>query len=81
MAKVKTIQTSYLVKVNNDVATIEPTLKAARTYVKTLAINDDNFTVNIIKQTVNETLLDVYETKTTKILVATELDSGLEERE
>ena len=43
-----------------------------------LVINDDVNLVQIIKQTVNECLLDTYETKTTKVLVATELDEGME---
>jgi hypothetical protein len=76
--KVKTIQTSYLIKVNNEVVDTMPSLKEARQLIKTLSVNDDVFTVFIIKQTINETLLDTYHTKTTKVLVADQLDDGLE---
>lgn len=76
--KVKTILTSYIVKVNNEVVETLPSLREARLFIKTLCINDDVNTVYIIKQSVNETILDTYETKTTKVLVATQLDEGLE---
>ena len=76
--KVKTIMTSYLVKVNNEVVDRLHSLKEARQFIKNLVINDDINVVHIIKQSVNETVLDTYETKTTKILIATQLDDGLE---
>jgi hypothetical protein len=75
--KIKTIQTNYIIKVNNELVTIKPTLKLARETVKALPINDDVTIVHIVKQTVNESILDTYETKTTKVLVASELDSDL----
>ena len=78
ISKIKTIQTTYLIKVNNEVSTRLPTLKEARQHIKCLVINDDVNLVQIIKQTINECLLDTYETKTTKVLVATELDEGME---
>lgn len=70
--------TSYLVKVNNEVVDRLHSLKEARQFIKNLVINDDINVVHIIKQSVNETVLDTYETKTTKILIATQLDDGLE---
>jgi hypothetical protein len=76
--KVKTIQTNYLVKINNEVTDVMSTLRDARQLIKTLTINDDVNSVYIIKQTINETLLDTYHTKTTKVLIASQLDEGLE---
>lgn len=75
--KIKAIQTTYLVKVNTEIVSRFPSLKDARTYVKGLVINDDISVVNIIKQTLSECIVDVYETKMTKVLIATELDDGL----
>jgi hypothetical protein len=76
--KIKTVQTSYLIKVNNDVIDTKATLREARQLIKTLTINDDVCSVFIIKQTLNETVLDIYHTKTTKVLVADQLDEGME---
>lgn len=76
--KVKTIQTSYLVKVNNEIVETRASLRDARQLIKLMSINDDILTVSIIKQTLNETILGVYHTKTTKVLMASQLDEGLE---
>lgn len=75
--KVKTVRTDYLIKVNNDIAVVKPSLKEARQHVKAMPINDNIFTVSVIKQTVNETVVDVYQTQTTKVLVASQLDDEL----
>lgn len=77
--KVKTILTSYLVKVNNEIVDTFSSLREARQFIKILAINDDINIVHIIKQSINETILDTYETKTTKVLIATQLDEGIGE--
>lgn len=75
--KVKTIQTNYIIKVNNEISVVKPSLKEARQHIKAMSIHDNMFTVQIIKQTVNETILDVYQTKTTKVLVASQLDDDI----
>lgn len=76
--KVKTINTSYIIRVNNEVAATKPTLKEARQHIKDMVINDNIFTVFIVKQTVTESVIDTYHTKTTKVLVASQLDEGIE---
>jgi hypothetical protein len=76
--KVKTILTTYIVRVNNEITDKFPSLREARQHIKALVINDDINVVHIVKQTINETLLDTYETKTTKVLMVTQLDEGLE---
>lgn len=75
--KVKTITSLYLVKVNNEVVTTLPTLKGANAFIKTLSINDDTNTVTIIKQSLTEKVISTFETKTTKVLISSELDSDL----
>ena len=76
--KVKTILTTYIVRINNEVTDKFSSLREARQHIKALVINDDINVVHIVKQTINETLLDTYETKTTKVLMVTQLDEGLE---
>ncbi len=75
--KVKTILTTYIVRVNNEIIDKFPSLREARQHIKSLVINDDINIVHIVKQTVNETLLDTYETKTTRVLMVTQLDEDL----
>lgn len=75
--KVKTILTTYVVKINNEVVDKFPSLRDARQHIRAMPINDDINVVQIIKQTLNETLLDTYETQTTRILKATHLDEGM----
>lgn len=75
--KVKTILTTYLVKINSEIVDKFATLRDARQHIRSMPINDDVNVVQIIKQTLNETLLDTYETQTTKILKATHLDEGM----
>lgn len=75
--KVKTITKTYLVKVNNQIVVNLPTLKEANTFIKTLVINDDTNTVTIIKQSLTERIISTFETKTTKVLTATDLDNDL----
>lgn len=77
--KVKTITSNYLIKVNNEVVMSLPTLKGAHAFVKTLPINDDTNTVTIIKQSLTEKVISFFQTKTTKVLMAADLDSGLTE--
>lgn len=72
--KVKTVLTNYLIKVNNEVAWHGQSLRDARKAVSTLVLNEEVHTVVIVKQTVNETILNKYHPKTTKVLVAGELD-------
>lgn len=76
-AKVKTITSMYLVKVNNEIVVSLPTLKGANSYIKTLFINDDTNTVTIIKQSLIERVISTFETKTTKVLISSDLDSDL----
>ena len=75
--KVRTITKTYLVKVNNQIVVNLPTLKEANTFIKTLVINDDTNTVTIIKQSLTERIISTFETKTTKVLTATDLDNDL----
>lgn len=75
--KVKTITSMYLVKVNNEIVVSLPTLKGANSYIKTLSINDDTNTVIIIKQSLIERVISTFETKTTKVLISSDLDSDL----
>jgi len=75
--KVKTITSMYLVKVNNQVVCSLPTLKGANAFIKTLTINDDTNTVSIIKQSLTEKVISTFETKTTKVLISSDLDSDL----
>lgn len=75
--KVKTITSMYLVKVNNQIVVSLPTLKGANAFIKTLPINDDTNTVTIIKQSLTERVISTFETKTTKILISSDLDSDL----
>lgn len=75
--KVKTITSMYLVKVNNQIVVSLPTLKGANAFIKTLPINDDTNTVTIIKQSLTEKVISSFETKTTKVLISSDLDSDL----
>lgn len=76
--KVKTINTSYVVKVNDEVIGIEQTLKKARNLIKGLIIHNDNTMVQIVKQSTTEAIIDSYETKTARVLVASELGNDIE---
>lgn len=71
--KIKTVGVTYQIKVNNDVAEAKDTLREARQHVKAMPISDDLNKVTIVKQTVTEQIIDVYEPQVTKILVAGEL--------
>ena len=75
--KVRTITSMYLVKVNNEIVISLPTLKGASAFIKTLTINDDTNTVTIIKQSLTERVISTFETKTTKVLISSDLDSDL----
>jgi hypothetical protein len=72
--KVKTISTKYLIKVNGLAYHTSDSLRAARTLIKTLPLNDDTLKVEIVKRTETETVLDTYSVKTTKVLSVTDLD-------
>lgn len=76
--RIKTIQSQYIIKLNGDICDTRPSLKEARVRVKELPINDNIFNVSIVKQTITETIVDTYKTKTTTVLVADQLDEGLE---
>jgi hypothetical protein len=76
--KIKTIQTNYLIKVNNDIVDTKPTLREARLLIKTLILNTEAINVSVIKQTLNESVVDSYIVKTTKVLVANQLDGDME---
>lgn len=79
MVKVKTISTQYLIKINNDtVSNGFDSLREARQYLKSMVLDDDINLVSIVRQNLNETVLDTYETKVTRVLTATQLDDGLE---
>lgn len=78
MVRVKTVSTHYLIRINGNDVIYYPSLREARQHIKTMVINDDTNVVTIVRQNLNETLLDTYETKTTKVLMATQLDEGLE---
>lgn len=68
---------SYLIKVNNELAEVKHSLKEARQHIKSMIISDNVNKVTITKHT--ETVIDSYEPKVTTILVATDL--GFEEGE
>lgn len=79
MVKVKTIDTSYTVKVNGQIIDNKfPTVWEAKKFINSLVINDDLNTVDIVKQTTTETTVKSYQTKVTKILMSNDLDEGLE---
>lgn len=71
--KIKTIGTNYIIKVNGEFAETKPTLGEARRHVRAMPIHDSILKVEILKQTLTEQVLDVYETKTKKVLEATDL--------
>lgn len=72
--KIKTILTSYVIKVNNEPATIKASLAEARREVKGMPVNDGVNIVHIVKQTVTEQILDTYEAEVKRVLKASDLD-------
>lgn len=70
---------NYLIKINEELAETKPSLREARQHIKNMPILDTVNCVSIVKQTITETVLDSYEPKLTKVLVATDL--GFDEGE
>jgi hypothetical protein len=78
MKKIKSVTTRYIIKVNGEISDYKLSLKEARTTVKNMPVNDCLNVVSIVKQTISESITDIYEPKATKVLVARELDDSLE---
>jgi hypothetical protein len=76
--KVKTIAVNYIVKVNKQPIQEFSSVWEAKRHINSLIINDDINTVEIVKQTTQETIIKSFQTKVAKVLIATDLDSGLE---
>lgn len=78
MVKVKTILTKYLVKVNDILINDSfNSLKEARHFIKVMALTEEIDTISILRQNINETVLDIYKPTTTRILTASQLDDDL----
>lgn len=77
MPKIKTVGVQYLVKVNEEVADVKPTLRAARSYIKSIPLTEVIKKVTVVKLTTTEQLLDVYEPKQVTVLQANQLDLDL----
>jgi len=77
--KVKTIKTQYLIKIDGTFLDVKDSLKEARKLIKLLVFLNEEFSdVSIIKQTTNESIVDTYHVETTKVLVSSQLDEGME---
>lgn len=73
----KVVETMYAILVNDDVVDREfQTLAKARSYVKNMRMSEDVEKVEIVKQCITHTLLNVYKPKLTRTLVAGDLDFG-----
>ena len=77
MKPIKVVNTQYVIKVNNEVIAVMPSLREARQHIKYMPIGESTNIVHIVKQNTVETLLDTYEPRITKVLVASELDDEL----
>jgi len=75
--KIKTMNVAYQIKVNNQVIDRFLTLREARKYIKFMAINDDLHKVTIVKETLTNQVIDVYEPQVTKVLKASDLSLEL----
>ena len=75
--KVKTIATNYIIKINNQPVEQFTTIWEAKRHINSLVINDDINTVDIVKQTTQETIIKSFQTKVARILTVNQLDDEL----
>lgn len=77
--KVKTIDTTYVIKVNDEPVTGLATRKEARHYVKYMALTTEVKDVKIVKRTTTEQVLKVFEVQQKVALKAMDLDEGMDD--
>lgn len=73
----KTIGKRYVVKVNNESVSATESLKEARAYITTLALNSSVANISIVKETVTETVLTNWAFNSQDVVTANELDSEI----
>ncbi len=77
--RVKTIDTTYIIKVNDEPVTGVASRAEARQYVKFMPLDAHVKDVKIVKRTTTEQVLRVFETQQKMALKAVDLDEGLDD--
>lgn len=75
--KVKTLDTTYIIKVNNNILLGLATLKEAKEYVKYMQLNETIKEIKIVKKTTTEQILKSYTPLIKIALKAIDLDGEL----
>lgn len=75
--KIKTVNVQYVIKINDELSDVKPSLREARAKIKIMPVSDYIQTVSIVKTTTTEQILDIYEPKQVVVLTANQLDEGL----
>ena len=72
--KVKTLDTRYVIKLNNEEVWSAPSYKEAKEYVKKMSIDGEGQTVLITRQNIIEVVIKAYKPQVVKTFTAVELD-------
>lgn len=77
--RIKTMDTTYIIKVNDEPVTGLASRAEARQYVKFMTLDDSVRDVKIVKRTTTEQVLRVYTAQQKIALKAIDLDEGLDD--
>lgn len=76
----KVLDSKYLVKVNGETAVSKDTLKDANFYVNSLVVTDVVERVEVVRQTITETVINTFTPEVKRVLVtADDLGADFEE--